>query len=329
MSAESLKHRVVDKITSPFQRMFMDSLPVIDEATRYEIAPDFVECTQAAAREGLQPIIISSHFQHYDLKPMSVVAEITLATMNTVLPPEKKFRGFTATIAKSAETGAQGPAIKRALDQIRPELSSRGLDLFGTVRPVDVERYGMTPNSIETANMIRRSVQEKRGLAFFPEGSVEGGRRKKGSRNGETNGMQPMRDFSFSQIMELSTFQGTENFFIFMTPYKTNRIVDPTNNLPTAEALAAILDGECRDIASITVGSIVKTQDVLDVLDIDLSEKNKREKIHDLRKNASFIDEYMMRRLALTAPKEVRGVWSDTPDSIVELNDYMRDKIAA
>jgi len=195
-------------------------------------------------------VIVANHESHADILPLIVLSrQISQATGKNFLVPS----------AASLNTGHQGGAITSFFEQIEPWLESNGLQMVPFVRQRDVEQYGLGKE--ENGKSARRLIAARAdgfNFAWFPEGSVQGGRRVDPKNpNSERFGIQEA-DPAFGKFISKIIDQGP-TVFLPVGIHGSYKLLDPDTKKPTAAVMGAlglrtIGLGEISPVVSVKVG---------------------------------------------------------------------------
>lgn len=237
-------------------RMFLGR---IDSRVAKNLKPEFADGFEDAFREAMKdnntiPILISSHEGHPD-----GISAAVLSKKLTNLASEVRdgtFPGFQLIIAASIKTGHQGQLLKEIITQgERDYLPRYRLRLLDLVRKKDVEKYKMRPNKIPFMRGLIKAIRADNGLIFFPEASVEGGRRiKSGPNKNHIKGMQEFNGVDFDLIIEAVQKNHKKPLFIPVGSYGAFNIVDPDHNRLPLKTIAALVNPVNQRLMWVKVG---------------------------------------------------------------------------
>lgn len=200
------------------------------------------------------PLIYSNHQAHVD----GIGHGVLIEELKKVRPQYPK--GFAMPVAKSLVTGDQSEGLKLFYDLFDRTLTNMGLIRLPVTRVKDVERFKFSRRYL-AAEMLpfRRLIDNGYGIAFFPEGTVEGGRHPKDQDSENIYGMQKINEEPFTSFYQLVSRSGEKinrrPFFIPVGVHGGYRIQQsPENGIPNATALGV------RSLIEAALGILPETQ---------------------------------------------------------------------
>lgn len=144
---------------------------------------------QQLIAEGGVPFVYANHQGHADAMAVAIIAK---HLRDLTLQPDGKYlvRGLAAILAKSMVSGHQSEELTSTYRLLVGACRQRGVVTIPVTREEDKIRYGMSRDGIASElRPLIRSLRDGYGIAFFPEGSVQGGRHPKGSSLEDIYGM--------------------------------------------------------------------------------------------------------------------------------------------
>lgn len=200
---------------------------------------------------AILPILISNHTGHADAAGTAVVAKQLTKLANRARPPENQFRGFMLTIAASLESAHQNLFLQQCTNRAKKILPNYGLSLGAYTRPKDVEKYKMDSSNnrvyAEKISDIMKGTGEREadGLAYYIEGTVEGGRRiTEGENIGQTKGTQRIDCEQLDKIINKAQSRHHRKVVIITASSDgASDILNPDkNNQPTRKATMVVVN---------------------------------------------------------------------------------------
>lgn len=194
----------------------------------------------AAGYENI--VLYSNHQMHLNAFATAQASEYIIGLLREISISEEKFGWFRLLAAKSILTGHQGRDLQIVYEKVKELVAPKGLELVEIVRDKDIEKYGLVPqNKEETpAYQVINTFRKRCGLGFYPEASIEGGRRK--GILGAIKGMQKIQEGMLANIFEYLDGKGG-GLFIPMSVNGGYKIVSSDNyQLSKWIILASIFD---------------------------------------------------------------------------------------
>lgn len=192
-------------------------------------------------------ILLSSHQGHADIATTAVESGYLTGLTNKIRP-ENPSRGYMLTIASSLESGHQKILLQNLIKGLQKEfLPKNFLSTGAYTRKKDTSQYGIEADDSEYNKSIKEIIRgnETRkadGLAFYLEGTVEGGRRKKkwGTEK-SIKGLQPLDCENFYKLLKVMKICHRNPVLIFIGSDGANSILNPNfKNWPTVKAIKAL-----------------------------------------------------------------------------------------
>lgn len=192
-------------------------------------------------------ILVSNHTGHADAAGTAVIAKHLTDLANKVRPVENQFRGFMLTIAASLEAAHQNLFLQQCARRAKKILPKKfHMPLGEFTRKKDVDQYEMDSNGnreyAEKTSAIIKGKDDRvaDGLAYYIEGTVEGGRRaKEGENAGQRNGTQRIDWDQYDKIINKAQSRHHRKVAIITASSKgACEILDPDrDNQPTKKAI--------------------------------------------------------------------------------------------
>lgn len=230
------------------------------------IKPEYAEgfdsaFTQAMRYPNIIPILISNHEGHADIISTAIISRKLTDIVNTTRNDEDRFRGFMLTIAASLETGHQNLFLQESIRQAKMKLPEYFLSTQSFRRKADRERYGITSDNSHymrklTAIVNRGEEREADGLAFYPQGSVESGRRIKNGK--DENHIKGMQEFNCDELYKLirvieSRYQ-RKVLIIPIGSHGAGNVVNPDHRRPTLKTAVELVKQDPKSLMSVRIG---------------------------------------------------------------------------
>jgi hypothetical protein len=163
------------------------------------MSPEFPQGFEQELKEKLDlggiPIVDINHQGHGDgLGGLSVAKN--LIEMSKDEQGEPRIKGFVMLIAGTILTGDQGSTLQDMVGRIKSFTKEKyGVELEDYIREKDRIARGMSKaemvhHNVDVVRRLRSKVREGYGIMFFPEGTIEGGRK---DESGTVKGMQPFQ----------------------------------------------------------------------------------------------------------------------------------------
>ncbi len=288
---ENLRYSIREKVVEAWLER------VISGAT-VEYPAGFQDAYQKAIQDGKFPIIIGSHGSLSGAFGLARLAEDFTTWANNVLPQDQKTKGFLLPLAKTVANGGKGKDIQDYYEISKPRLEERHLIPVHLARTKDVEN-GEAWNFREFAINMHSGIQDGyRGIALFPEGTVESSRR---DETGNRKGMQPLQKGVIAVMAEFAGIRrGCELTIIPVGIKGDERVFDPALNRPHLLTIPAGFFFP-EGIIQVTVGNIISSTDP------EVSELFKDVKSPE---NKEELDSFFGRKIAELLPLNRRGVYS-------------------
>lgn len=257
-------------------------------------------------------ILMSNHTGHADVAGTAIVSKQLTELANKVRPPENQFGGFMLTIAASLESAHQSLFLQQCTKQAKKLLPKYDLSLEAYIRRKDVEKYQMDFKDnaayAEKTNGVIRKEEEREadGLAYYIEGTVEGGRRiKEGENTGQIKGTQRIIDWEqYDMLINKAQSRGNRKVVIItVSSDGAFRILDPDQgNRPTRKTILTITSPipPGKSLLAVKVG--------MPIFYDDLTRQIKREN-NDRQATLQNIGDEIGRRISSGLPPERRGYY--------------------
>lgn len=202
------------------------------------------------------PILYSNHQSWYDGLPVALIAT---KLMELSRQTQYNIDGFLLPIAASLEEGNQGQVLQRMYQITFEYLKRRSVEMIPVVREKDRVVHGIDRSNIAFLKQLMKGVKSGKGIATFPEGSVQGGRK---NGDGSVKGMQFFTENVLETMDSLLKKLGKKALFIPAGISRSYDVLDPDTKKPTVEALVALYHLRSPNIVSINIGDPIKTDDI-------------------------------------------------------------------
>lgn len=283
------------------EHKFIDRIVALEQGIYSGIDIGFEPLAKEAIIEDIEqgyfPIIYLNHTSHYDGRPAAKAGQEILEIANSVLPPEKRYRGFAMPIATSIGTGNQHPLIKGLFESsIAREIAKAGIKTIPYTRDKDVEMYGLHSNDLSFFRTMINLVRGGYGIVVFPEATVEGGRTN--GKNG-IKGMQPFEEKTIRAMAGIALNQGYIPTFIPVGVWGSHNVLSPDNYMPKPSTLIrAVVPPLRKGVVKARVSVPIRWDDLKTHLEI-------------LRApfDNDSVNNYLGGKLASLVPEHARGVY--------------------
>ena len=288
--------RVEKKILIPLQPNYEDGF-----------RDKFVEVIEDS---DVLPVAVITHQSHSDCISAAKLSKDLTTLANQHRYPEEEFRGYMLSVAASMQSGHQNIVVQQYFETTKSIASKYNLRLQTYVRQKDENQYGISRSkniqfSRELARIINKQEDRQAdGLIFFPEGTMEGGRKViEGTKKGQINGMQELDWESIHKLIKGIEERGRKVVIIPVGTHGEFRISNPSNkNYPTARVLKQLynpLNIPRESILSVNVGMPMTYSEIKEIL-----------AKQGIEPNPQNIGEYVGRTIAKLLPLEARGVYA-------------------
>lgn len=275
-----------------------------------EYPEDFEDaCAKLMKDSSVVPILISNHEGHADGAATAIISRDLAQIVNTVRTPETAFRGIMLTIASSIETAHQSIFLQQCTRQAKIRLPKYSLSTQAYTRDKDRREYKMTSKNYGYTEKLMKIIsgdeqREADGLAFFVEGTVEGGRRiKEGENKGQIKGMQEINWSRLDILIKTIIRHKKKAVIIPYGSYGAFNILDPDHkNLPTLRAIRAItsLQVPKKSLLTVRVGMPIEYSEMIRQIQ---EQRGQETTLKD-------IGNHVGRIIANLLPEEARGVYA-------------------
>ncbi len=270
-----------------------------------QTVPGFEDRFQEVAVGGVA-IVFSNHQSQADGIPYSVVSEylIKLAgkTDGAIL------RGFATPIARSMATGDQSAELTESFDFVKGGAERMGVFTYPVTREKDVKDYGMSRSDIVAeVRPFEKRLSEGFGIAFFPEGTVQGGRHPQEKDIEDVYGMQEVSENGLIQFFRLAKkHSGKRPFFLPLGLHGSFRFMQSEDGggkpVRTHKGIWNLVKGAVTLRADLriqaTLGLPVSEEDLINDLGFNWI------------KDSSSLNRYLMERITPLVPPQARGVYN-------------------
>lgn len=286
----------LDGLKNLLQRQPEVTLERIDSLTRLSGEKN-VDTFSEAITEGMTPLIIANHGSHMDELVLSLITKKIMTDVQ-----ETDFNGFLLPTALSLYDGHQGPDIRTLAQMFDPVYTERGINAVRIIRPKDLRnrwydlKYAKSVNHAAEEQM-RHAPDTHSGIAWFPEGTMEGGRK---GEDGKIKGMQEVPQGGLLvECLNIWKERGRDVLILPVGLSNTNQIYSPTQEL-SEKVMKRIGTGSVLEpIAHITVGKPFTPMDVENKLGIAPDPKG------------SVWITHLMRQIVPLIPQEAQGFYGD------------------
>lgn len=265
-------------------------------------------CAELMKDSSVVPILISNHQGHADAAATGVISRDITEILNAGRTPQTAFRGFMLTIAASLETGHQNIFLQQIVRQAKKRMPKYSLSTQSYTRDKDKREYNMTSDreySEKLTEIIRGDEKrEADGLAFYVEGTVEGGRRiKEGENKGQIKGMQKIDLSGIQKLIRIMEIRYKKKAVLIpYGAYGAFNVLDPNHkNFPTLKALAAIANITVprKGLLTARVGMPIEYSEIVCQIQ---EQKGGKATLDD-------IENHVGRMIADLLPEEAQGVY--------------------
>lgn len=234
--------------------------------------PETFKTISGHIKSGKLPLIVANHQSHADGLILSLITE----KIKDESPDN--INGFYLPIASSMVSGKQSPNLKKYLELLAPLCEHNNLFMIPVTRKKDIEVYGEENPNFSSIRKILNCHNDKFGMIFLPEGSVQSGRnREDGSIFGT---IPPEENNSFDDLVKKYLKNNIDFCVIPVAINGTYKFCNPTTYK---------IDMFCSDISATISDNILTSDDFKDL-------KNKP-------------SEFIMPLVAGMLPVESRGVY--------------------
>lgn len=204
---------MLERIPKPIVNFFAGR--IIDNLVTINSYKAIDRCYQKLVAEGGIPIVYYNHEGHPDgiaaAKVSGYLRDLTEQPRSRLYLPDwlrsnRRFgiQGLATIFAKSMVTGAQGEELKSSYDLLVGGGREKGLIPVPMTREKDRRKYNMTRVKIGAEALpLVRSLLAGYGMAFLPEGSIQGGCHPEGTGIEDIYGMQELDNNNLTQFYQL------------------------------------------------------------------------------------------------------------------------------
>lgn len=221
----------------------LDLTKRLDACVDLTVVPGFDEVFTENIKAG-DPIAVFSHQAHADGILASVAVDYLL-NLAEKAGREPKLRGFVLTVAKSLVEGHQSRVLQGFYYPISFLMSRKGLRTISYTRKADKDRYGMSRDGNQgEIDLVQEELRKNYRLAVFAEGTVQGGRHRRGDDPENIFGMQEVTSKVLINAARLTKMEngGKPIFFVTMGLHGGFRLQSPNKEMlgPTKQGLATL-----------------------------------------------------------------------------------------
>lgn len=276
------------------------------------IEPKYLEGFGSAFREAMQDfntllILVSNHEGHADIAPIAIVSQKLTDIINETRDDGDRFRGFMLTIAASLGTGHQNLFLQETIRQAKKRFLDYHLVTQPFVRETDKEKYGLVSDNSDYMKKLMEIVKKEDnrgtdGLAFFPQGSVESGRRiKTGKDKGRIKGMQKFNCGELYNLIEIIEARYHRKVLIIpIGSHGAGNVISPDHRRPTLTAIAQMPKPHPKPLIVVKVGLPIKWGHL----------KNQIEEQKGQKATAKDIGDFLGKTIAAMLPPDARGIYA-------------------
>lgn len=267
--------------------------------------------------EGV-PAFVVSHFVHPEALRLAGIVQ-------KIMGKDSRLRGVALTIASSVGSGHQGRLLEKGVPELKAIATRLGLDIVEYTRPEDAKRYGIRSNEPTVTRTLLKAVEAGKGLAMFPEASVQAGRFKPrpkmpipvydsaeeakhklaelGILDAPVHGMRRFDAKSIAAMRDIIAKKGKRAMFIPVAIDGVHRMVRPTDdrkNRATLKGVASVVLGSTLRAVHVKVGkpeTIEEIEKMYNEAGIELTDQN--------------LADYLGFKVAPLLPKDKRGVYDE------------------
>lgn len=236
---QSLKTAFENRLNRFVINHLIPRAPKVIDAVPIEYCAGFDERYQELIAEGYSPLLYLDHESHPDGPVASRIVKRLITLANDVRPAENPLKGFKMPVAISMEDGGQGPVVEAGYKQFEDIMIDNGL------YPIKIARKKDSESKADNMALLREIVETPEqgyGIAMFPEGVMEGGRRplvneKRVGPRDRINGLQePTQGFLARTYQALTHRRTYKLMYIPAGIFGGYRILDPEKRRPTWSA---------------------------------------------------------------------------------------------
>lgn len=276
------------------------------------ITPEYVEGFDNAFREAMRdsnimPILISNHEGHADAISTAVISGRLTGIVNETRSSGDQFRGFMLTVAASLETGDQNLFLQEGMRVVKKKLPRYSLSMQPFVRERDRTKYGITADNEDYMGTLmeiarRGSNRIADGLAFYPQGSVESGRRiKEGANKNHIKGMQSFNcDELYNLIRIIETRYHRRVLLVPIGSHGAGNVINPDHRRPTLKTLLTLAKKNPESLMSVKLGMPINWTDL----------KQQIEKQKGRKATAQDVGDFLGKTIAALLPPDARGIYA-------------------
>lgn len=269
---------------------------------------------QQLVADGGVPFVYANHQGHADAMAVAIIAK---HLKDLTLQPDGQYlvRGLAGILAKSMVSGHQSEELTSTYRLLVGACRQRGVVPVPVTREKDREQYGMSRRQIAAEMMpLIRSLKDGYGIAFFPEGSVQGGRHPKGKDIENIYGMQKLGNNNLIDFFQLIKAISRKPFFVPVGLHGSYRIMQSEEGgkpklTPRGKwSLIAAALGIPIGVLSIKANLLMPFTE----------EEITAERGSDWLQDGSAFNEYAMRKLLSGIPTIAGGVYRGSFDETVQ-----------
>lgn len=274
------------------------------------IEPEYAEGFDAAFREAMRdpdtiPILISNHEGHADAISTAIISRRLTGIASETRGNEDL--GYMLTVAASLETGHQNLFLQEGMKVVQGMLPRYSLSTQPFVREEDRERYGITSHNEDYTEKLLEIVgkgvnRSADGLAFYPQGSVESGRRiKEGPNKNHIKGMQRFNcDKLYNLIRIIEARYHRKVLLIPVGSHGAGNVINPDHRRPTLATIVKLATPNPRSLMQVKIGMPIKWRDLKKQIE---EQKGQKVTLED-------VENSLGKTIASLLPPDARGIYA-------------------
>lgn len=327
-----------EDIDAQFMRMVLaPRAEYIESGTKFRYPEGFNRSLQKLVFAGYWPVVYSNHESHFDVYPLTDIAQNIMGITNAVLDvvaaleddnSDNRMKGFVLPIASTLDSGDQGKVLKSALDASLEYAKQRGLSTIPFTRPKDetlLRAQGREKEILKNsgARLLRRWI-EGYGIVIFPEATVAGGRPRRILRGEgdfytaedleQISGMQEAEEPHLGNLFltiqqvgkgsgekgekkKLLRAGGKKMVLIPVGIYGSYRVLNPILKWPTGSVLFAAFLSGDPHFVDVEIGMPMPEEQIL-------------EELAGRQLTAEVVHHHLMRKIVDLTPSPAHGIYS-------------------
>jgi hypothetical protein len=217
--------------------------PFVLDRVPIDYHPGFNDRYQQLIQEGYYPVLYLNHQSHPDGPVASRIIRRLIMLTNEARPNEP-IKGFKMLVTITMGDGKQGPVVKAGEEQFDDYMVKNGVTTLKAARTKD-QKMGASADNHAVMKELLAAPGDNFGVAIFPEGGMEDGRRalvngKRVGHRDQINGLQEPPEGFLARIYQSLSHHGKNKImYIPAGVFGGYRILDPENSRPTLSAALA------------------------------------------------------------------------------------------